>query len=129
MVKLLVIDDDLTICDFLMSFFTQRGYKVFVANDGKQAVFIVKEKHPDIVLLDIKMPGPSGIEVLQKIKGIDKNSRIIMMSAVTEGIVIDLAMKYGAVGYITKPFSLEQLEKEVFSKCDKDATYWKATNN
>ena len=129
MVKLLVIDDDFTICDFLRSFFSQRGYKVFVANDGKQAVLIVKEKRPDIILLDIKMPGPSGIEVLQKIKGIDKNSRVIMMSAVNEEVVIELVMKYGAVGYITKPFSLEQLEKEVFLKCDKNTAYWKVENN
>lgn len=121
MVKLLIIDDDFTICDFLRSFFSQRGYKVFVANNGKQAVLIVKEKRPDIILLDIKMPGSSGIEVLQKIKGIDKNSRVIMMSAVNEEVVIELVMKYGAVGYITKPFSLEQLEKEVFLKCDKNS--------
>ncbi len=117
MIKLLVIDDDFATCDFLISFFSQRGYKVFVANDEKQAVLIVKEEQPYIILLDVRLPGSSGIEVLQKIKGIDKNSKVIMMSAVDEKVVIELAMKYGAVSYITKPFSLEQLEKEVL-KCD-----------
>ena len=129
MVKLLVIDDDLTVCDFLRCFFSQRGYRVFIAADGKQAVFIVKEKRPDIILLDIKMPGPSGIEILQRIRGIDKNSKVIMMSAVNEKIVIELTAKYGAVGYITKPFSLEKLEQEVFLRCDKNTGYWKAGNN
>ncbi len=114
MIKLLVIDDDLATCDFLRSFFSQRGYKVFVANDGDQAIFITKEKRPDIILLDIKMPGLSGIEILQKIKEIDKNSKVIMMSAVDEKVVVELAMKYGAVDYITKPFSLEWLERDVF---------------
>lgn len=116
MIKLLVIDDDFATCDFLRSFFSQRGYKVFVACDGKQAVLTVKEKRPYIILLDVRMPGSSGIEVLQKIKGIDKNTKVIMMSAVDEEVVIELAIKYGAASYITKPFSLEQLEKEVL-KC------------
>lgn len=116
MIKLLVIDDDLTTCDFLRSFFSQRGYKVFVANDGDQAIFITKEKRPDIILLDIKMPGLSGIEILQRIKEIDKNPKVIMMSAVDEKVVVELAMKYGAVDYITKPFSLEWLERDVFLK-------------
>jgi DNA-binding response OmpR family regulator len=116
MVKLLVIDDDLATCDFLRSFFYQRGYKVFVANDGKQALAITKENRPDIVLLDIRMPGVSGLEVLQKIKEMDANAKVIMMTAINEGVVVDLAMKYGAVDYVTKPFSLEWLEKDVLLK-------------
>jgi len=116
MVKLLIIDDDLATCDFLRSFFTQKGYKVFVANDGEQGLSIVKEKKPDIILLDIKMPGFSGLEVLQKIKEIDKNIRVIMMTAVNEDFIVEMAMKYGAIDYITKPFSLEWLEKDVLLK-------------
>lgn len=116
MIKLLIIDDDLAICDFLSAFFSQKGYKVFTANDGKEAVFIVKTEELDMILLDVKMPGFSGIEVLQKIREINKDSKIIMISAVDEEVVVELAMKYGAVGYITKPFSLEQLEKDVLLK-------------
>ncbi len=116
MIKLLVIDDDLPTCDFLKSFFSNRGYKVFVANDGDQAISIIKEERLDIILLDVRMPGLSGIEVLQKIKEIDKNPKVIMMSAVDEKVVVELAMKYGAVDYITKPLSLEWLERDVFLK-------------
>ncbi len=116
MVRLLIIDDDLATCDFLRSFFTQKGYEAFVANDGEQGLFIVKEKKPDIILLDIKMPGFSGLEVLQKIKEIDKNAKVIMMTAVNENFIIEMAMKYGAIDYITKPFSLEWLEKDVLLK-------------
>ena len=116
MIKLLVIDDDLPTCDFLESFFSNRGYKVFAANDGDQAISIIKEERLDIILLDVRIPGLSGIEVLQKIKEIDKNPKVIMMSGVDEKVVVELAMKYGAVDYITKPFSLEQLEKDVIPK-------------
>lgn len=119
MFRLLIIDDDLSICDFLKSFFCQKGYKVFTANDGEQAVSVAKGERPDIILLDIKMPGSSGIEILQEIKKIDKNIKVIMMSAVDEQVVIELTAKYGAVDYITKPFSLEQLEQDVFTKVSK----------
>lgn len=101
---------------FFKVFFCQKGYEVFIANDGKQAVFIAKEERPDIILLDVKMSGLSGIEILQEIKKIDKNIKVVMMSAVNEQVVIDLAIKYGAVDYITKPFSLEQLERDIFLK-------------
>ena len=116
MASLLIIDDDLTTCDFLRSFFAQKGYKAFVANDGERGLLIVKEKKPDVILLDIKMPDLSGLEVLQKIKEIDKNAKVIMMTAVNDGFVIEMAMKYGAIDYITKPFSLEWLEKDVLLK-------------
>ena len=116
MIKLLVIDDDFPTCDFLKSFFSHRGCKVFVANDGDHAISIIKEERLDIILLDVRLPGLSGIEVLQKIKEIDKNPKVIMMSAVDEEVVVELAMKYGAADYITKPFSLEWLERDVFLK-------------
>lgn len=116
MIKLLIVDDDLPICDFLRVFFSRKDYQVFTAIDGKQALSIVKEKQPNIILLDIRMPGLSGIEVLQKIKEIDKDAKVIMMTAVDEKMVVNLAMNYGATDYITKPFSLEYLEKDVFLK-------------
>lgn len=119
MVKLLIIDDDVTICDFLKSYFCQVGYKVFTANEGKQALFIATEEQPDVILLDIKMPGLSGIEILQEIRKTSPSSKVIMMSAVSEEVVIQLAERYGAAGYLIKPFSLEQLEREVFMKMPK----------
>lgn len=116
MVKLLIVDDDLPTSDYLQNFFSKRDYEVFVANDGKSALTIVKDKRPSIVLLDIRMPGPSGIKVLQQIKEINKNIKVIMMTGVDEKVVINLAMESGAVDYITKPFSLEHLENNVIPK-------------
>ena len=62
------------------------------------------------------MPGLSGITVLQQIKEIDKNAKVIMMTAVKEEAMIELSREYGAIDYITKPFSLEHLEKDVMPK-------------
>ena len=116
MVKLLIVDDDLPTCDFLKSFFNSRNYEVFIATDGEKALSVVREKRPDIILLDIRMPGPSGIKVLREIKEIDKHVKVIMMIAVEEETVIELAKEYGAIDYITKPFSLERLENNVMPK-------------
>ena len=116
MVKLLIVDDDIPTSDFLSRYFGKIDYEVFTANDGERALSIVREKQPNIILLDIKMPGLSGITVLQKIKEIDKNAKVIMMTAVRDEEVIKLAMEYGASDYIPKPFSLEHLEKDVMPK-------------
>ena len=83
MVKLLIVDDDLPTCDFLRNFFEKKEYQVFMASDGEKALGVVKAKHPNIVLLDIKMPGISGMQVLQKIKELDRKISVIMMTTVT----------------------------------------------
>ena len=116
MVKLLIVDDDLPTADFLNRYLGKRDYEIFIANDGEKALSIVKEKQPNIVLLDIKMPGTSGMTVLQKIKEIDKNAKVIMMTAIKDESMIELAREYGASDYITKPFSLEHLEKDIIPK-------------
>ena len=116
MVRLLIVDDDLPTCDFLRLFFEKREYQVFTAQSGAKALAVVEEKHPNVILLDIKMPDMSGIEVLRKTKEIDGEVKIIMMTGVKEEVVIELTKEYGAIEYITKPFSLEHLEKDVMPK-------------
>jgi len=116
MVKLLIVDDDLPTSDFLNRYLGKRNYEIFTANDGESALSIVKEKQPNIILLDIKMPGQSGMKILQQIKEIDKNAKVIMMTAIKDESMIELAREYGASDYITKPFSLEHLEKDVMPK-------------
>ncbi len=116
MVKLLIVDDDIPTADFLSRYLGKRDYEIFIANDGESALSIVKEKQPNIVLLDIKMPGTSGMTVLQKIKEIDKNAKVIMMTAVKDESMIELAREYGASDYITKPFSLEYLENDIMPR-------------
>jgi DNA-binding response OmpR family regulator len=116
MVKLLIIDDDLQTCDFLKRYLEKRDYEIFIANNDKDAISITKEKKPKIVLLDIRMPGVSGITVLQKIKEFDKDIKVVMMTAVRDESMVELAKEYGASDYIIKPFTLEYLEKEVMTK-------------
>lgn len=120
MVKLLVIDDELAICDVLKEFFGEKGYKVFIATNADEGLSIVKTECPHIVLLDIIMPYRSGIDVLLSIKKINPAIKIIMLTAVNNEIVISQAKEYGASDYIIKPFSLNYLEKEVMPKVLKE---------
>ncbi|MBN1794755.1 MAG: response regulator [Candidatus Omnitrophica bacterium] len=114
--KLLVVDDESGICDFLRGFFAERGYDVCVANRGEEAMRLIEEENPKIVLLDIRMPGMNGIEVLKKAKEGHPDMKIIMVTAIENDDMIDLALQYGAEDYIIKPFSLEHLEEIVVSR-------------
>ena len=114
--KLLVVDDELGICDFLRGFFAERGYDVLIANRGEEALRLIAEEEPKIMLLDIRMPGMNGIEVLRKAKEEHPDMKIIMVTAIENDDMINLALQYGAEDYIIKPFSLEHLEKLVISK-------------
>ncbi len=116
MVKILIVDDDLPTCDFLRTFLTKKGYSVEIAMDGETALNILKEKRPHIMLLDIRMPGMSGIEVLRRSKEIHPDLKVIMITAVRDESMIELAKIYGASEYLIKPFDLDYLEKEALPK-------------
>ena len=114
--RLLVVDDEEEICDFLKSFFEDRQYLVETAHSGVQALEKVKSFEPHIVLLDIQMPEMDGMKALQIIKRENPKIKVIMVTAVETQEKIEEAMRFGADNYITKPLSLEYLENEVQEK-------------
>ena len=116
--KLLIVDDEIEICEFLKSFFEDRDFKVAIASNGTQALEQVALFHPKVVLLDIQMPGMDGLQVLKKIKEMYPKVKVIMVTAVEAQEKIEEAMRFGADNYITKPLSLEYLEKDVQDKID-----------
>ena len=116
--KLLIVDDEVEICEFLKSFFEDRDFKVMVAHNGVQALEQVDHFQPEVVLLDIQMPGMDGLQTLKKIKELHPRVKVIMVTAVETQEKIEEAMRLGADNYITKPLSLEYLEKDVQDKID-----------
>jgi len=116
MIKLLLVDDEKGITDSLKSFFDARGFTAFVANNGEKALEIIKKDKPDIVFLDIRMRGMNGLDVLEKIKQIDKNTKVIMLTIHEEKEIMDKAKSLGADEYITKPFRVDYLEEVVIKK-------------
>ena len=114
--KILTVDDQMGIDSFFYEFFTVRNYEVFNAQSGKEALKIVEKEKPRIILLDINMRGMDGIETLKRIREIDKESVIIMVTGVKDDDTMKRAKELGADDYITKPLSLEYLDKVVLLK-------------
>ncbi len=114
--KILTVDDEMGIDSFFYEFFTARNYEVFNAQSGKEALDIIKKEKPRIILLDINMRGMNGIETLKKIREIDKEVAVIMVTGVKDDDVAKEALEAGANDYITKPLSLEYLDKVVLLK-------------
>jgi len=111
--KLLVVDDENDICDFVKTFFKDRGFHVFTALNGEDALSIAKKEKPEIILLDIKMKGMDGLAALKHIKELDRSIKIIMVTALEDQDKMREAYKLGACDYITKPLILDYLEQTV----------------
>ena len=107
--KLLVVDDEHLIRWSLEQNLKKLGYEVVTAGSGEEALRLVREEQPDLVLLDIQLPGISGIDVLEKIKDHDADIIVIMVTA-NSGLENAVnAMRHGAYDYISKPFNLDEL--------------------
>ncbi|MBL0699623.1 MAG: response regulator [Desulfosarcina sp.] len=101
--RIMVVDDEILICDLLEEFLTVQGYQVTTASGGEDAILKFKTLRPQMVLLDIRMPGMDGIDVLQSIKSMDRSTGVIMLSAFGDVETIQKAMQGGAYQYIQKP--------------------------
>lgn len=107
--KLLVVDDEHLIRWSLEQNLKKQGYEVVTAGSGEDALRLVREEQPDLVLLDIQLPGISGIDVLEKIKDHDDEIIVIMVTA-NSGLENAVnAMRLGAYDYVSKPFNLDEL--------------------
>ena len=106
--KILVVDDDLNICELLRLYLTKDGYNVVVANDGQSAVSMFQEENPALVLLDVMLPKLDGWQVCREIRKFSETP-IIMLTA--KGEVFDrvLGLELGADDYLTKPFEAKEL--------------------
>jgi len=111
--KLLIVDDQNGIRALLIEVFSSEGYKTFQASNGKLALEIVRKESPDLVLLDMKIPGMDGLDILKHIKKIDPDIKVIMMTAYGELDMIKEATDLGALMHFTKPFDIDELRQAV----------------
>ncbi len=112
-IKLLIVDDQYGIRLLLHEIFKKEGYEVFQAANGFQAIDIVIKDCPDLVILDMKIPGMDGVEILKRIKEINKEIKVILMTAYGELDIIEEAKKLGALRYFPKPFDIDEIKKVV----------------
>lgn len=111
--KILIVDDESDICDFVKAFFTDRGYNVLTALSGEDAISIAKAENPELVLLDIKMKGMDGIAALKHLRTMNRDQKVIMVTALDDQDKMDEASRLGACDYVTKPLMLDYLERAV----------------
>jgi len=106
--ELLVVDDEVALCKTLSTMFEERGVTVATATTARAALEQVRRKHPDVVLLDLKLPDSSGFIVLSKLKAQFPDLRVIIISALSDEKTIQEALQRGASGYLPKPFDFER---------------------
>ncbi|MCF2716799.1 response regulator [Paenibacillus sp. 203] len=107
--KVLIVDDQNGIRILLMEVFGSEGYETFQAANGKIALEIVEKEPPDLVLLDMKIPGMDGLEILKHLKTMNPDIKVIMMTAYGELDMIKEATELGALMHFTKPFDIDEM--------------------
>jgi len=111
--NILIIDDEKDLCSLLSEGLTQRNYNVLIANTKREAMACLKKKSPDLVLLDLKLPDGDGIKILPRIKSINPETVVIIISAYGSEEVKQMAKKRGAFIFINKPFTEEDILRAI----------------
>ena len=111
--RILVVDDEAPIREVLTEYFATEGYAVEVATSGVEALTAIRGRRADLVLLDVRMPGLDGVQVLRRIRELDDSVPVIMVTANEDVGLAKETLKLGAFDYIAKPFDFEYLDRAV----------------
>lgn len=113
---ILIVDDEAEIRELVGEFLQRRGYRIKTAADGEAALAMILREPPDLVLLDIYMPGINGVDVLRRLKEAGSSVGVIMLTASQDEPLLKTAMDLGAFDVLTKPVDLDQVELAVMVK-------------
>jgi two-component system response regulator RegA len=106
---LLIADDDVTFCSVLARALEARGFAVRVAHDVPQAFALAEQEPPEHAVVDLNMPGPSGLELVRRLKALDGNTRIVVLTGYGSIATAVEAIKLGAVHYLAKPADADEI--------------------
>ena len=109
--KIMAVDDEWTHIQLLKAILSQAGFQAITEGDSRNALALAKAEHPEVILLDVNMPSPSGYEVFEQLRG-DADTKyipIIMVTARAQKTEIERGQQMGADDYVTKPFEPEEL--------------------
>jgi two-component system alkaline phosphatase synthesis response regulator PhoP len=110
--KILVVDDEPKIVDLLRLYLERAGYKVTIAGDGQSALSVFRREKPDLVILDLMLPGIDGVEVCSRLRR-ESHIPVIMLTARAEEVDKLVGLEVGADDYVTKPFSPREVVARV----------------
>ena len=107
--SLLVVDDDIIFCNVLAEALRKRGFTVHTAHDVQSAFVFAEQELPEFVVLDLKMPGESGLNLVQRLKALDAHTRIVVLTGYASVATAVEAIKLGAIHYLTKPADADEI--------------------
>lgn len=113
MKSILIVDDQFGIRALLSEVLQKEGYKVFQAENGIDALKIITEQSPNLIFLDFKIPGMDGMEILQRLKQMENNIPVIMMTAYNDEKTVQKSLALGASLHIAKPFDINKIRQIV----------------
>ena len=114
MASLLLVDDERDATEALQMFLELRGFEIRIAFSGDKGILAVREKAPDLVLLDLQMPGMDGWQTLQQMRQIAPDLRVVILTgSVPDRELEEKAKTGGALGFITKPIQLDDLVPQI----------------
>ena len=117
--RILIVDDEQMICNILVQRLTREGYSCVSANNGREALNHFYKDNFSLIISDIKMPEMDGIELLKKVKAVNPNMMVIIVTAFPEIDMAVEAMRLGAYDFITKPVTLDLVVLSVKNALDK----------
>ncbi len=106
---LLLVDDDETFCRVLSAALTKRGFVVRVASSAGEGATAAEQSPPEYAVVDLKMPGPSGLQLVKKLKQLDEHTRIVVLTGYASIATAVEAIKLGATHYLTKPADADEV--------------------
>ncbi|MFZ5593908.1 MAG: response regulator transcription factor [Pseudomonadota bacterium] len=107
--SLLLVDDDATFCQVLSQALSRRGFAVRVAHGVDEALRIAEEDLPEYAVVDLRMPGPSGLTLVERLKALDSHTRIVVLTGYASIATAVEAIKLGAIHYLTKPADADEI--------------------
>jgi two-component system, OmpR family, response regulator VicR len=113
MKKILIVDDEVDIANSIQYVLSQEGFNTSLAHDGLRAMEMYEKDRPDLVILDLMMPGIDGYELCRRVRALDKKTPILMLTARTSEIDTVVGLELGANDYIAKPVRLRELVARV----------------
>ena len=121
--RVLIVDDEIQICENLTKILVKKGYAVFEAHNGMEALERLRGQDVEVVLLDMRMPVMDGITALKRIKEDFPDTVVIMVTAISDKAVVESCIEAGAFGYLDKPINLQ----DVFREIDRALEYRRST--
>ncbi len=108
--KVAAIDDEPEICWLITRILEEAGYEAFIADNGRDGLALIRQEHPDLVLLDLRLPGMDGLEILRRLREFDRDLMVIILSAFESFEAAVQAMKLGSYDFLTKPINVEEMK-------------------